>query len=119
MTSQISTTSAVTAAARGGLQIHAAVTVAVIALLTVINLLTVPEFPWFIFPTIGMALGVGARYVFALPGSPDTSSPAYDPRGCGGSRPLRSAARRRASRRPLNVAGTRRLDDAIRHGGAR
>ena len=66
MTNQINTTSEATAAARRGLQIHAVVSVAVIALLTVINLLTVPEFLWFIFPTIGMTLGVGAHYLFAL-----------------------------------------------------
>ena len=48
--------------ANKGFKIHVGVTVAVSSLLVTINMLTVPQFPWFAFPTIGMSIGVIAHY---------------------------------------------------------
>ncbi|MDQ3537233.1 MAG: 2TM domain-containing protein [Actinomycetota bacterium] len=57
------TVSQPSADAKIGLRIHAAVTVAVIALLVAINLLTVPELLWFFFPMAGMSAGLGVHYL--------------------------------------------------------
>ena len=46
-----------------GFKIHAGVTVAVSSLLVAINMLTVPQFPWFVFPTCGMSIGVIIHYL--------------------------------------------------------
>jgi glucose uptake protein GlcU len=46
-----------------GVRIHLAVTVGVSGLLATINMLTVPQFPWFIFPTVGMSVGVIIHYL--------------------------------------------------------
>jgi hypothetical protein len=46
-----------------GFKIHAGVTVAVSSLLFAINMLTVPQFPWFVFPTCGMSIGAAIHYV--------------------------------------------------------
>ncbi len=48
--------------ARKGFKVHVGVTVAVSGLLVVINTLTVPQFPWFLFPTCGMSVGVIIHY---------------------------------------------------------
>ena len=48
--------------ARKGFKVHVGVTVAVSGLLVSINILTVPQFPWFVFPTCGMSIGVIAHY---------------------------------------------------------
>jgi hypothetical protein len=48
--------------AKKGFRIHLAVTVAVSGILATINMLTVPQFPWFIFPTIGMSAGAIIHY---------------------------------------------------------
>ena len=45
-----------------GFKIHLGVTVAVSGLLVTINMLTVPQFPWFLFPTCGMSVGVIVHY---------------------------------------------------------
>jgi hypothetical protein len=45
-----------------GFKVHVGVTVAVSGLLVVINMLTVPQFPWFLFPTCGMSVGVIIHY---------------------------------------------------------
>lgn len=45
-----------------GFKIHFGVTVAVSSLLFAINMLTVPQFPWFFFPTCGMSIGVAIHY---------------------------------------------------------
>jgi len=45
-----------------GFKIHLGVTVAVSSLLFAINMLTVPQFPWFVFPTCGMSIGVVIHY---------------------------------------------------------
>jgi hypothetical protein len=46
-----------------GFKIHLGVTVAVSSLLVTINMLTVPQFPWFVFPTVGMSIGVIIHYL--------------------------------------------------------
>ena len=46
-----------------GFKIHLGVTVAVSGLLVTINMLTVPQFPWFLFPTCGMSIGVIIHYL--------------------------------------------------------
>jgi hypothetical protein len=46
-----------------GFKIHFGVTVAITGLLTAINMLTVPQFPWFLFPTCGMSFGVIVHYL--------------------------------------------------------
>ena len=45
-----------------GFKVHLGVTVAVSSLLVTINMLTVPQFPWFVFPTVGMSVGVIVHY---------------------------------------------------------
>jgi hypothetical protein len=49
-----------------GFKIHAAVTVFVLALLIGINLLVVPEFLWFLFPLLGMTIGLIVHYYFGI-----------------------------------------------------
>jgi hypothetical protein len=49
-----------------GFKIHAAVTVFVLALLIFINLLVVPEFLWFLFPLLGMTIGLAVHYYFGV-----------------------------------------------------
>jgi hypothetical protein len=48
--------------ARKGFKVHVGVIVAVSGLLVTINMLTVPQFPWFVFPLCGMSIGVIAHY---------------------------------------------------------
>ena len=48
---------------RRGLLVHILIAVIVIAALIVINVLLAPEFPWSIFPVIGMSLGVAFHYL--------------------------------------------------------
>lgn len=52
------------AEAKKGMIAHSVITVAVIGLLTLINLTLVPQFYWFIFPAIGMTIGLAAHYIF-------------------------------------------------------
>jgi len=47
---------------RRGLLVHTSITVIVIAALIVINVLLAPEFPWSVFPAIGMSIGVAFHY---------------------------------------------------------
>lgn len=49
--------------AKNGFKVHVGVTVAVSSLLVAINMLTVPQFPWFVFPTCGMSIGVIVHYL--------------------------------------------------------
>jgi hypothetical protein len=51
---------------RRGFWIHAIVALFVITLLAVINMLTLAEFPWFLFPLAGMSLGVAVHYYFGV-----------------------------------------------------
>jgi hypothetical protein len=52
--------------ARRGLIIHAAVTVVVVLALAVVNVFVASEFPWSVFPAIGMGLGVWFHWYFAV-----------------------------------------------------
>ena len=47
---------------RRGLLIHAWITVAVVAALIVINILVASEFPWSVFPAVGMSIGLAFHY---------------------------------------------------------
>ena len=49
-----------------GFRIHAIVALFVIALLAVINMMTMADFPWFLFPLAGMSLGVAVHYYFGV-----------------------------------------------------
>ncbi len=49
-----------------GLRIHAAVTVAVVLGLAVLNAFVAPEFPWSVFPAFGMGLGVWFHWYFGV-----------------------------------------------------
>jgi len=52
--------------ARRGLRIHAGVTVLVCLGLAVVNVFVAPEFPWAIFPALGMSLGVWFHWFFGV-----------------------------------------------------
>ena len=52
--------------ARHGLRVHATVTVLVVIALAVVNVFVAPEFPWAIFPALGMGLGVWFHWYFAV-----------------------------------------------------
>jgi hypothetical protein len=52
--------------ARKGLMAHAAVITVVSAILAVVNLSFVPEVIWFVFPVVGMSIGVVAHYIFGV-----------------------------------------------------
>ena len=54
------------AGARGGLVPHIAVTVAVSVGLAVVNAFVAPEFPWSIFPFVGMTIGVWFHWFFGV-----------------------------------------------------
>jgi len=51
---------------RRGFRIHRLVYLCVIPLLAIINLTFVPEFLWFLFPTIGWGIGLTMHYVFGV-----------------------------------------------------
>jgi len=51
---------------RKGFKIHSRVYLGVSILLTAINLILVPEFLWFVFPVIGMGLGLALHYYLAI-----------------------------------------------------
>jgi hypothetical protein len=46
-----------------GFKVHLGVTLAASGLLVTINMLTVPHFPWFLFPICGMSVGVIIHYL--------------------------------------------------------
>jgi hypothetical protein len=52
--------------ARKGLMFHAIIITIVSILLAVVNLTFVPEVIWFIFPVVGMSIGVVAHYIFGV-----------------------------------------------------
>jgi hypothetical protein len=52
--------------AKKGMIAHAVVYVCVSTLLVTINLLTVPEFMWSVFPMAGMGIGVAMHYFFGI-----------------------------------------------------
>ncbi len=52
--------------ARKGLMVHAAVITVVSVILAVVNLTFVPEVIWFLFPAVGMSVGVVMHYIFGV-----------------------------------------------------
>jgi hypothetical protein len=58
--------------ARRGFIVHLLVTVLVSAALVVVNVLVAPEFPWSIFPIVGMSVGVYAHWHFGVAHVDDT-----------------------------------------------
>ncbi len=52
--------------ARKGLIAHGAVIAAVSVGLTAVNLTFTPQFPWCIFPILGMSIGVAIHYLFGV-----------------------------------------------------
>lgn len=51
---------------RRGFRVHAIVTVVVLAALVVINATVADEFPWAIFPGVGMTVGLWAHWYFGV-----------------------------------------------------
>ena len=52
--------------ARRGLWVHATVVVIVAIALTLVNIFVTPEFPWAIFPAVGMGVGVWCHWHFGV-----------------------------------------------------
>lgn len=52
--------------ARKGLWIHAALTLLVCIGLVLLNIFVASEFPWAIFPVLGMSVGVGFHWYFGV-----------------------------------------------------
>lgn len=52
--------------ARRGVRVHAAVTVAVVLALVAVNVFVAPEFPWSVFPALGMSIGLWFHWYFAV-----------------------------------------------------
>jgi hypothetical protein len=55
---------------RQGFKVHAIIYAGVNAGLITINMLTVPQVPWFIFPLIGWGIGLAGHY-FGVRGYPE------------------------------------------------
>jgi 2TM domain-containing protein len=51
---------------RTGLRAHTAVTVVVVVALAVVNVFVAPEFPWAVFPAVGMGIGVWFHWYFGV-----------------------------------------------------
>ena len=51
---------------RRGLRIHATVTVVVVVALAAVNAFVASEFPWSLFPALGMGLGVWFHWYFGV-----------------------------------------------------
>ena len=51
---------------RRGLTVHAVITAFVCAGLIVLNVTVASEFPWSIFPVIGMSIGLAAHWYFGV-----------------------------------------------------
>lgn len=52
--------------ARRGVRIHAAVTVVVVLALVAVNVVVAPEFPWSVFPALGMSIGLWFHWYFGV-----------------------------------------------------
>jgi hypothetical protein len=52
--------------AKTGFKINLSAYAVVNSLLITINMLTVPEFPWFVFPLCGWGFGVTMHYIFGV-----------------------------------------------------
>lgn len=49
-----------------GFRIHAAITVVIVVALAIVNVFVASEFPWAVFPAIGMGLGVWFHWYFGV-----------------------------------------------------
>ena len=49
-----------------GLRVHAAITAVVCVGLVLLNVLVASEFPWAIFPVLGMSIGLAAHWWFGV-----------------------------------------------------
>lgn len=54
-----------------GWTVHAAISAAVSVALVLVNLFAADEFPWSIFPVVGMGIGVFAHWYFGIARSDD------------------------------------------------
>ena len=52
--------------AKRGLRVHGLVTIAVVAVLAVVNVFLASEFPWAIFPALGMSIGMWVHWYFGV-----------------------------------------------------
>lgn len=52
--------------ARRGFHIHAIVTLLVVVVLTVVNAFVASEFPWAVFPAVGMSIGLWFHWFFGV-----------------------------------------------------
>jgi hypothetical protein len=52
--------------ARKGFGFHAAATVVVTVVLAAVNIFVAPEFPWAIFPAVGMGIGLWCHWYFGV-----------------------------------------------------
>jgi hypothetical protein len=52
--------------ARKGLIVHTAITGVVSTVLAVVNLTLVPQVIWFVFPVVGMSIGVAVHYFLGV-----------------------------------------------------
>lgn len=56
---------------RRGWSVHAAITAAVCVALVIVNVFVADEFPWSIFPVVGMGIGLFAHWYFGVVRSDD------------------------------------------------
>ena len=49
-----------------GFRIHRSVYMCVIPMLAIINIVTVPDFLWFMFPMAGWGIGLSMHYLFGI-----------------------------------------------------
>ncbi len=54
------------AQAKKGLKINLAAYTVVNSMLVTINMLTLPQFPWFLFPMCGWGFGISMLYIFGV-----------------------------------------------------
>lgn len=52
--------------ARLGLRVHATISVLIVIALAVVNAFVASEFPWSVFPAVGMGLGVWFHWYFGV-----------------------------------------------------
>ena len=51
---------------RRGWAVHAAITAAVCVALVIVNVFVADEFPWSVFPVVGMGIGLFAHWYFGV-----------------------------------------------------
>ena len=52
--------------AKRGLRVHGVVTIVVVAVLALVNVFVASEFPWAIFPALGMSIGLWVHWYFGV-----------------------------------------------------